>query len=448
MYRVVRTVLKQKKVPGLYEYLEHHMHLSTNLYNAALYRIRQNFTSRKKEHLTENELEVQHEIEETLELCPHLSRPKAVLSYRFLERMMRVTDNPDFFAGLPSQTAEECQKTAVRDFNSWLASLKEYKKHPEKYLGKPKMPHYKKKRSVSTVTFTNQGCTIKEGNILRFALTNETVHLPYQPEGRLKEVKVKPYYGDLLLTCTFECPDMEDKAEGSGICAIDLGIENTAAIVSNSGDCWLYKGGVLKEKNQWYNKQLARLKSIAMKGHDSKEAVKLGLTDTRQIQRLHQKRDLFFRDAMHKISSRIIQECIDHGITTIVIGVNKLWKQNVNLGKNTQSFVQMPTHQLRKMITYKAERVGIEVIDQEESYTSKADLTAGDYIPTYGVDDEKAKFSGTRIKRGLYRNRDGNVFNADLIGAGNILRKRFPAVFSKTTDFSFLQNIKVIQVFP
>ena len=155
IYRVVRTVLKQKKDPGLYEYLDHHMHLSNNLYNATLFRIRQNFTSRKKEHPTENELEVQREIEETLELCPHLKRPKSVLSYKFLERMMRVMDNPDFFAGLPSQTAEECQKAAVHDFRSWLASLRKYKKHPEKYLGKPKMPHYKKKRSISTITFSN-----------------------------------------------------------------------------------------------------------------------------------------------------------------------------------------------------------------------------------------------------------------------------------------------------
>ena len=184
IYRVVRTVLKQKKDPGLYEYLDHHMHLSNNLYNATLFRIRQNFTSRKKEHPTENELEVQREIEETLELCPHLKRPKSVLSYKFLERMMRVMDNPDFFAGLPSQTAEECQKAAVHDFRSWLASLRKYKKHPEKYLGKPKMPHYKKKRSISTITFSNQGCKIKEGDILRFALTKETIHLPYRPEGR------------------------------------------------------------------------------------------------------------------------------------------------------------------------------------------------------------------------------------------------------------------------
>ncbi len=127
IYRVLRTVLKQKKDPGLYEYLDHHMHLSNNLYNATLFRIRQNFTSRKKEHPTENELEVQREIEETLELCPHLKRPKSVLSYKFLERMMRVMDNPDFFAGLPSQTAEECQKAAVHDFRSWLASLRKYR---------------------------------------------------------------------------------------------------------------------------------------------------------------------------------------------------------------------------------------------------------------------------------------------------------------------------------
>lgn len=286
IYRVVRTVLKQKKDPGLYEYLDHHMHLSNNLYNATLFRIRQNFTSRKKEHPTENELEVQREIEETLELCPHLKRPKSVLSYKFLERMMRVMDNPDFFAGLPSQTAEECQKAAVHDFRSWLASLRKYKKHPEKYLGKPKMPHYKKKRSISTITFSNQGCKIKEGDILRFALTNETIHLPYRPEGRLKEVKVKPYYGDLLLVCTFECPDPEEKVKGSGVCAIDLGVENIASIVSSKGDCWLYKGGVLKEKNQWYNKQLAKLRSIAMKGHDSKEAAKMGLLNTKQIAKI------------------------------------------------------------------------------------------------------------------------------------------------------------------
>lgn len=448
MYRVTRTVIKKEDHSNLYEYLNHHMRLCTNLYNATLFRIRQNFTARKKKSLTKNELKIRLEIEETLRLCPNLKRPKSVLSYTFLERLMRMTGNSDFYAGLPSQTAEECLKIAVRDFRGWLNSLKKYKKHPEEFYGRPNMPHYKKKNSISTITYTNQGCKIKKENILRFALTNETICLPYQPlDGRLKEVKVKSYYGDLLLLCTYQCPHTKTTTHGSNICAIDFGVENIAAIVSNKGNCWLYKGGILKAKNQWYNKQLAKLKSVAMKGHDPKIFAEMGLSNTRQIRKLHQKRNQFFHDAMHKISSRIIQECIAHKIGTIVIGVSKHWKQNVNLGKNTQSFAQIPFYQLRKMITYKAQHKGIKVIEQEESYTSQADLTAGDYIPVYGIDDEKAQFSGKRITRGSYRNKNNSIVNADLNAAGNILRKAFPKVFSKKTNFSFLHKMKVIQVF-
>lgn len=53
-----------------------------------------------------------------------------------------------------------------------------------------------------------------------------------------------------------------------------------------------------------------------------------------------------------------------------------------------------PITLLRTMITYKALNAGIRIIEQEESYTSKADLIANDRIPTYGVDDKDASFSG------------------------------------------------------
>ena len=110
---------------------------------------------------------------------------------------------------------------------------------------------------------------------------------------------------------------------------------------------------------------------------------------------------------------------------------------------NNQNFVQLPLETLRFMITYKAQSVGIMVHDQEESYTSKASLVDNDYIPTYGVDDDMADFSGKRIKRGLYRCSDGTIINADLNGAGNILRKKLPDAFKGVTDFSFLNNIVV-----
>ena len=152
-------------------------------------------------------------------------------------------------------------------------------------------------------------------------------------------------------------------------------------------------------------------------------------------------RDLFLRDQMHKISSQLVAFCIEHHIGTLVLGANPLWKQNANIGDvNNQNFVQMPTAMLRFMITYKAERVGITVLEQEESYTSAADFLSGDYIPEYGVDDDKAYFSGERTRRGLYRSGTGICLNADLNGAANILRKAVPSAFDGITDFTYLQN--------
>ena len=98
----------------------------------------------------------------------------------------------------------------------------------------------------------------------------------------------------------------------------------------------------------------------------------------------------------------------------------------------------MPVALLKQLIIYKASSAGIRVIMQEESYTSKADITAMDYIPAYGIDDDKTAFSGTRISRGLYRCGNGLVINADCNGAANIMRKAIPDAWKNTDDFSFL----------
>ena len=80
-----------------------------------MYRLRQNFTSFSKEVLTDNENEVKKEIELTV-LKTNLSKPKYSISYKFLEKLMRVTNNPDFFTNLPMQTAQAVLKDAVKDF--------------------------------------------------------------------------------------------------------------------------------------------------------------------------------------------------------------------------------------------------------------------------------------------------------------------------------------------
>lgn len=447
MYRVTRTRISKDRYPGLFAYIQENALEARNLYNAALFRIRQNFSMKGKENLTANEQQVLDEIRLVMDAC-HAGKPGRFLSYPFLEKLMRITKNPDFFAGIPMQCAQGVVKAAVRDMKGWKKALDGFYKDPSKYLGKPKMPRYKKPGVPFTLSYTNQDCVIytrEDGShYLKLPKTRLTMEIGRMPEGgRLKEVKIVPYYGDFQIICIFECQDA-GVSDAQYACGIDFGVDNTAALVSSNGLCVLYKGGAVKAANQWYNKQMAELRSIAMKGHESKEAAKLGLLHTHQMDILSRKRNQFLHDYMHKVSSDIVRFCAGSRVGTIVLGVNKGWKQGSNLGHvNNQNFVQLPLATLRFLIRCKAEREGITVIEQEESYTSKADLTAGDFIPVFREGDyTEYKFSGRRLCRGLYRTHGGMVINADLNAAGNILRKAIPGIF-QGEDFAFLQNILV-----
>ena len=75
------------------------------------------------------------------------------------------------------------------------------------------------------------------------------------------------------------------------------------------------------------------------------------------------------------------------------------------------------------VLRYKLEDNGIEYKEQEESYTSKASYLDNDVIPIHKEETEEIKFSGRRIKRGIYKSKQGKIINADLNGALNILKK-------------------------
>lgn len=446
MYRVSKTLISKRRYPELHTYFNGYALLARNLYNAALFRLRQNFTMKGKDTLSANEQQVLDEIRLAMEV-KSLGKPGRYLTYSFLEKMMRTAGNPDFFAGLPMQSAQGVLKAAIRSMKGWKEACKGFRSNPSAYLGKPKMPKYKKPGTPVSLTYTNQDCVIYHRvdgtSYLKLPKTSLTVEIRNIPEdGILKEVNAVPYHGDFLVICTFACPDAS-APDAPQACGIDLGVDNTASLVSSNGYCLLYKGGAVKAMNQWYNKQMAALRSIAMKGHSPEESAKLGLLHTKQMEALAQKRDLFLKDHLHKVSADIVRFCLDHGIGTIVIGVNKNWKQGCNIGRaNNQNFVQIPLATLRSMIRCKAEQEGLTVLEQEESFTSKADLTAMDEIPVYKKGHPQYRFSGRRTSRGLYRTHDGQVINADLNGAGNILRKAFPDIF-KGVDFAFLQDILV-----
>ena len=401
MYRTDRIYVSTQH--EMFPYFDELAHKAKNLYNASLFRIRNTFTAHDKTNVTSNEKEV-------LEELALLKGQKThhVLGYGVLQRMMRVTQNPDFFAGLPMQSAQATVKHACSDFQNWLSALKKYKQNPALFTGKPRMPGYCK-GEITTLTLTNQD-TVIYGDELKLPKTKQRLRIRKRHNARLQEVKVCPVSGgyDILLVYQVKEPSVEN---GTHSAAVDFGVGNTMAVVADTGDSILFKGEYIKSINQYFNKEKAWRVSVMSKGD---------ATSTRAY------RTNYIRDCFHKMSRLLLEWCKSHEVGYLVLGSNKFWKQEVDIGKrNNQNFVSIPFEMLKSMIELKSNEYGITVIRQEESYTSKASFLDLDFIPVYNEEepDKKYHFSGRRIHRGLYKSADGTLINADINGAANILRK-------------------------
>ncbi len=432
MYKSIQMFITKQHYPEAYTYFLDNARLAKNLYNASLYRIRQTFTAHNKSVLTTNEQEVQ--AEQALVCTTYNVKPQTVLTYHRLEKMMRATNNVDFYAGLPMQSAQHCVKLATRNFKAWLSALKAYKKDASKFSGHPKMPKYKESEMVS-LTYSNQDVMLYNSYV---KLPKTSVRLPmlYRPKGHFKELQVKPMYNGCMLYFIFEVEDSQTLG-GSHMAALDLGVDNIAALVTNEGTASLYKGGIVKCMNQWYNKQKAKYTSI-LQSETKSQAV-----TSHRLKQLDKKRYFKLKDYFHKLSKDIIDTCISHDIGVLVIGENKSWKQKINIGQaNNQNFVSIPYDMLKRQLEYKGQQAGIRVICIEEGYTSKADFLSHDTLPSLG--EQSQTFSGRRISRGLYRSGTGVILNADINGACNILRKYDNTAFHSVNDFTYLQVPNVV----
>lgn len=178
----------------------------------------------------------------------------------------------------------------------------------------------------------------------------------------------------------------------------------------------IINGKPVKSINQYYNKKLAHQKSVLEQMNHSKKST--------AISRLTSKRNLKIKDYMHKASRKIVDYCVENQVGTIVIGENKNWKQNCNLSSVTnQKFVQIPFNQLKDMIKYKAQSVGISVQFTEESFTSGTSFLDQE-LPTQDFYNKSR-----RISRGLFKTNSGICLNADWNGAWQIARKFYPSLY-------------------
>lgn len=361
----------------------------------------------------------------------------------FLQSYFKQTNQSDYnHIGLSAQTAQQITSKVTQAFKSFVKTRIDYFKNPEKYEACPELPRYKKKNGISNFYFTNQTTTIKNG-ILKFPKTKLTLPFTYEITGKYTRMEVVRRYNEFELRIIFEQGEKPTFKETGVIAAIDPGVNNLIAITTNKGQSLLVKDKIVKSINQFANKEIARIASAQTKTGGFEYVVM-----SNQLQKVYQKRHRRIEHLFYILANHVLNFCLENNVSKLVLGKNKGWKQGYNKGKeNNQNFIQISYTSLYQKITDKLTKHGIEVIEQEESYTSQASALDLDHIPVYGDDVPVGIFSGIRYGKHnrLYKTSNGITINADMNGALNILRKAFPNVKVELNELQYMKNPQILK---
>lgn len=344
--------------------------------------------------------------------------------YEFSTKLCR--ENQFDFRSLPTSVSQQVVSQVFKNVKTWMKLKKDFKNNPFKYGNhRPHLPSYKQGKKQNMVVFTNSACRIKYGYI---HFVKNIIH-PIKTkigDSKLCQVRITPQATCYVVEVIYEKKEQDLNLNKDNFLSIDLGLNNLCSCISNVGLIpFIVNGRIMKSFNQWYNKKKAKLMSYVEGNGTSK-----------RLRRLNNYRNFWIEDYIHKVSRYIVNYCINNNIGSIVIGLNKGWKQEINLGKKTnQKFVEIPFLRLIDKISYKCKLVGISFQIHEESYTSKVDHLAFKKLGKHNV------YLGKRKKRGLFQSSIGKLLNADINGAIGIGRKVFGDFYvSKIIDSGFAFN--------
>ena len=328
------------------------------------------------------------------------------------------------YTALPRKVSNDVLRQLDKNWRAFFAACEAYREDPSKFVGRPKLPKYKDKRSGRFLLIYDRQA-ISRRALARGILVPSGLAIEVQTAQKaVKQARIVPRIGFYVVEIVYEQHEAAPSGNPALHAAVDLGVDTLAAITSNKVGFFprLVNGRSIKSTNQFYNKRRAELQTDL--GHEG---------TTARMERLTIKRTRRITHYLHAASKTMIALLVSEGIGTLVIGKNLLWKQEIELGRvNNQHFVQIPHARFIDMLTYKAQLAGIRVLVQEESYTSKASFLDSDPLPVYdAASQEKHAFSGKRVERGLYRASNGRRIQADVNGSYNIGRKAFPDSFGQ-----------------
>lgn len=369
MILVERHIIKKNN--SLYKELDMLCILSKNLYNAALYTVRQFYFENKK-----------------------------YINWININNLFIKEKQPDYYA-LPCKVSQQTLKMVDQNMKSFFKALKAKN-------SKLKLPKYlDKTKGRFLITYTNQAIskTELEKGYISLSKTNIKIKTKVQ---NVQQVRITPQNNVIVVEVLYKVDCKVNKSVVKKYCGIDFGLNNLMSCGFSDTRPMIINGKPLKSINWYYNKKKAKLQSLLKNNkHTSNKIVNLTIRRNNRI-----------NNYLHKASRLFINYLVSTDITDIVIGYNKEWKQGINIGRvNNQNFVNIPYYKLLNMITYKCQLLGITVHVTEESYTSKCSFLDNEDVCKH------TEYKGKRIKRWLFQSADGRLINADINGALNILKK-------------------------
>ena len=425
--QTVRLKLKDSEK----EILTNLCHLSKNLFNVGLYTVRQYFFQEQK-----------------------------YLSYESNYHLCKENENYQLLA---TDCGQQTLKYVDRCFKVFFRLLSMRKEGI--YQEKISLPRYLPQDGYFPLIipirkrhdFAKDDWKFKIPTSRKYTREHGSVYITVPPnlrEYRIKEIRILPQQKGRFLAAAFvyETPEEKVNCDQNSAISIDLGLNNLATVVSSTNESFVIDGRWIKSQNQWFNKRRAKLVH-----HKNKQNIK---HLTKQEAWLSYRRQNQVNDYLNKAARYIINFCLIRKIGTIVVGYNPTLKQGTNVGKrNNQTavattgatpatrclnFVQIPIFTLRTKLKSLCQRYGLNYVEQEESYTSKASSLDQDEMPVYNADNPvTVKFSGRRVKRGLYKTKTGHLINADCNGSLNIGLKSKHKLFERVSRVCLTQPVRV-----
>ena len=374
---------------------------SKNMYNYGNYIIRQEFiqTSKEKEQ--------------------GLRKSANWIRYNQLFSMVKDSDP---YKDLGNNVGQATLRKLDKNWKSFFESIKDYSKHPDKYLGRPKMPGYLPKETGRyECGLDNNKFKIIDGYVYfcwkPLKVMNYTFKTKITQDTKLFQIRFVPKKREYVMEVVYQAdvPDIEKQSER--VASVVFGVNNLITVTTNCGIApFAVNGKPVKSMNQYYHKKISNMRSELKKKHNADWS--------KEMQRFTDKRNRKVDDYIHKATRIVIDFCKTNHIDTLVCGYNPGQKQNIDMGKkDNQIFCSIPHETIIRRLSYKCEDEGIMFITTDENDVS--DTSFLDKEGTVSDNDKNSKC----IHRGLYISSNGTKINADVNRSYQIMKKAFPDTF-------------------